>query len=225
MTVSLSILLPVAMGYDANRMLAANGMGPDNFSVLCFEAGDLRVGTHAWAPDPSLYTSPPVPVGGWAVHGLSDARVAQITAAMVVSNIPLAESLGANAFEALCGGEGVGWGALLPELPAPGSGATVTANEFYSTEQPGFPVVRVVQTHARSDPSHTDISALLALFEPMRDPFNPAPWVQPAGTIGMYQTTNLIGGPELVTYEGQTWRCTSGNNVWAPGVFGWQVYP
>lgn len=45
----------------------------------------------------------------------------------------------------------------------------------------------------------------------------PAAWVQPAGAHDAYQ----IG--DLVTYQGQTWVSVAANNVWAPGVYGWNV--
>lgn len=43
----------------------------------------------------------------------------------------------------------------------------------------------------------------------------PAGWLQPVGTVGMYQPG------DRVTYQEFTWICTVANNVWAPGVYGW----
>ncbi len=44
-------------------------------------------------------------------------------------------------------------------------------------------------------------------------------WVQPTGAHDAYQ----MG--DLVTYQGQVWRSTIDANVWAPGVYGWEVVP
>lgn len=43
-------------------------------------------------------------------------------------------------------------------------------------------------------------------------------WVQPVGAQDAYQ----IGAE--VSHNGQNWRSTAANNVWAPGVFGWVVF-
>lgn len=45
----------------------------------------------------------------------------------------------------------------------------------------------------------------------------PAPWVQPTGTHDAYN----MG--DVVLYEEQTWTSTTDNNVWAPGVYGWEL--
>ena len=41
-------------------------------------------------------------------------------------------------------------------------------------------------------------------------------WVQP-------ESTNPYMKGDKVTYQGQTWVSTIDNNVWAPGVYGWEV--
>lgn len=43
------------------------------------------------------------------------------------------------------------------------------------------------------------------------------PWKQPAGAHDAYQ----IG--DQVTHNNQTWTSTAANNVWEPGVYGWEV--
>lgn len=49
----------------------------------------------------------------------------------------------------------------------------------------------------------------------------PEPWKQPEGEHDAYQ----IG--DVVLHNDQVWECVegdgSGNNVWEPGVFGWEV--
>ena len=48
-----------------------------------------------------------------------------------------------------------------------------------------------------------------------RDTAVPPLWVAPAGTVGAW------GVGDVVTYGGKTWRNTSANNAFAPGVWGW----
>lgn len=47
-----------------------------------------------------------------------------------------------------------------------------------------------------------------------RDQSSPPMWVQPAGSVGLWQVN------DIATHNGQTWRNTSANNAFAPGVFG-----
>jgi len=54
-----------------------------------------------------------------------------------------------------------------------------------------------------------------ALFERMREAY--AEWVQPQGAHDAY----MIG--DVVMHGGVKWRSTHDNNVWIPGVFGWEV--
>lgn len=42
-------------------------------------------------------------------------------------------------------------------------------------------------------------------------------WSQPVGAHDAYQTG------DKVTYEGQRWVSTADNNIWVPGVYGWEV--
>jgi len=48
-----------------------------------------------------------------------------------------------------------------------------------------------------------------------------AAWVQPVGSHDAYK----VG--DIVTHNGSTWQCVAadehGNNVWEPGVFGWEA--
>lgn len=47
----------------------------------------------------------------------------------------------------------------------------------------------------------------------------PRPWKQPSGSADPYQIQ------ERVTHNGQIWTCIVENNVWEPGVYGWQPDP
>ncbi len=44
----------------------------------------------------------------------------------------------------------------------------------------------------------------------------PQEWVQPTGAHDAYNTG------DRVTYNGDVWICTENNNVYAPGVYGWE---
>lgn len=218
MTRSLSIVLPAAMGHDANTMLEAVGMGRP-FVVLLYAESRLMVGLHAYEDDPTRYTDPPAPSGGWEAYGLTPHRVGDILGAMVVADHPDDGTPSRDRFVGLAASQGVAWGGAFPALPAAGSGALVTAGEFYRAS-PGQ-VVRVVQTHQRHDPSHTDLKALAALFQVIDDPLMPHPWRQPQGAHDAYPLVSVIGGPVRVTHNGRLWRNAVEANVWAPGVAGW----
>lgn len=45
----------------------------------------------------------------------------------------------------------------------------------------------------------------------------PQPWVQPTGGHDAYQLD------DQVTHNGDTWRSTVADNVWEPGVYGWEI--
>ena len=54
--------------------------------------------------------------------------------------------------------------------------------------------------------------------DPGTDPGNDTPqeWVQPTGAHDAYNTG------DRVMYNGEVWVCTENNNVYAPGVYGWE---
>lgn len=75
---------------------------------------------------------------------------------------------------------------------------------------------KVVQGHTSQADWTPDVTP--SLFTPYRDPAAGAqPWVQPTGAQDAY----AIG--DRVTHNGQTWTSTSSDNVWEPGVFGWEA--
>lgn len=43
-------------------------------------------------------------------------------------------------------------------------------------------------------------------------------WTQPLGATDAYQSG------DIVSHNGQLWKSTIDNNVWEPGVYGWEVY-
>ena len=74
--------------------------------------------------------------------------------------------------------------------------------------------------------TYPDPSIIPALIRAARVPGEVKPWKQPLDQYDAYKLVNqFTGAPDSVTYSGKTWKVTqadgSGNNVWAPGVFGW----
>jgi hypothetical protein len=83
-------------------------------------------------------------------------------------------------------------------------------------------VVRYMAMSARCVQSHTsqadwDPQSTPSLWTLYRPPGVALPWVQPLGASDAYQID------ELVTHQGQEWVCTLPDNVWEPGVTGWDV--
>jgi len=79
---------------------------------------------------------------------------------------------------------------------------------------------KVVQGHNKQADWTPDITA--ALYT-RAVPENVIPvWVQPTGVHDSYQVGDFVQSP-----EGTIWECTagdaSGNNSWAPGVYGWTL--
>lgn len=74
---------------------------------------------------------------------------------------------------------------------------------------------KCVQAHAsQADWMPKDVPAL---FSVVSYPGQIDEWVQPTGAQDAYQ----IG--DQVTWNGSTWESNTANNVWEPGVFGWDI--
>lgn len=76
-------------------------------------------------------------------------------------------------------------------------------------------VWKVVQSHTTQADWPPDL--VPALWGRVNPPNVVLPWVQPQGSNDAYQ----IG--DKVTHNGQTWISTAANNVWEPGVYGWEI--
>ena len=75
---------------------------------------------------------------------------------------------------------------------------------------------KCLQDHtAQSSWTPTDAPSLWSqvLIDPSGEPL---PWTQP-------DSTNPYMKGDRVTHNDQTWESTVDNNVWEPGVYGWQV--
>jgi hypothetical protein len=90
------------------------------------------------------------------------------------------------------------------------SGMAVSVGDLYRFNGDLYRVIQGHTTQADWTPPQVP-----ALFVRVAAPGVIAPWVQPAGAHDAYQ----IG--DRVTHNGFTWISTVANNVWAPGVYGW----
>lgn len=76
---------------------------------------------------------------------------------------------------------------------------------------------RVLQAHtSQADWTPTNAPSLFAEILPGQDGTDIGEWVQPDST-NPYQ----IG--DRVIHNGVVYECTVANNVWEPGVYGWQI--
>lgn len=76
-------------------------------------------------------------------------------------------------------------------------------------------LMKVLQDHV-SQPGWTPEAAPSLFAKVLTDPAggNILPWVQPG-------STNPYRLGDMVTHNGKTWMCSTDNNVWEPGVYGW----
>ena len=78
---------------------------------------------------------------------------------------------------------------------------------------------RCEQTHNTQEDWTPDITP--ALFTKVAKPGEIPVWAQPTGAQDAYQTGDKVHYP---TAEDQIWVSTADNNVWQPGIYGWEIY-
>lgn len=75
---------------------------------------------------------------------------------------------------------------------------------------------KCVQAHTSQEDWSPDVTP--SLWAKVGDPAEEFPeWSQPIGSHDAY----MLG--DKVSYNGQHWVSTADNNVWQPGVYGWEV--
>lgn len=80
----------------------------------------------------------------------------------------------------------------------------------------GEKLFKCIQAHTSQDGWEPDIA--VSLWRGIADPAEEYPeWSQPIGAADAYQ----IG--DKVSHDGKHWVSTVNNNVWQPGVYGWEV--
>ena len=77
---------------------------------------------------------------------------------------------------------------------------------------------RVVQAHTSQN--GWEPSIVPALFTPVALPGEIPVWVQPTGAQDAYQTGDKVWYPDK---QGSIYISTVDNNVWQPGVYGWDL--
>lgn len=76
---------------------------------------------------------------------------------------------------------------------------------------------RVIQEHTSEEQNTPD--KVPALYKKIGfEDDGTAVWTQPLGATDAYQKN------DVVSHKGQKWISTVDNNVWEPGVYGWEVY-
>ena len=100
---------------------------------------------------------------------------------------------------------------MFPHWKA-GIEATAEKRMYYDDK-----LYRVVQTHTTQEGWEPDKTP--ALFTEIAKPGEIPVWKQPTGAQDAYMTGDKVHYP---TREDPVWESTVDNNVWEPGVYGWQ---
>lgn len=194
--------IPVANIAAANAALAAQGHGAQNFSIPIWTGGALptKASLHHIANDPVFR-----------------AHCAALAGA-VVRDYPVL-TIGMDATAIAAGGR---WGGNAPLLQG-----NVTPGLYRAIPADGGALWWVIQPFDRTV-FGAALSTYPALVRQARVPGEIVPWSQPIDAFNAYKLANpFTGQPDMVLHLGQTWRVTqgdgSGNNVWEPGVFGWEL--
>lgn len=191
-----SASIPVASMTAANTSLAALGFGPDNFSVPAYT--DKAVPTHAI-------------LHSWG-HAAFEAAVTAISGVVITAEgtDPIATAKTAATT--------IGGAFAASAKPLTG---TVTPGLYMDSVGTLWWVIQSYNTATYPDPT-----IIPALIRRARIPGEVQAWVQPIDQYDAYKLINpFTGTGDVCTYNGKTWRVTqadgAGNNVYAPGVYGW----
>jgi len=201
---SLCAIIPVASLAASNAALAELGHGERNFTVAGFGAnGATHAGLHAGGNDTVFNDRIKALPGVLINEAAGDPQ---------------------TRFRALMNGASAKWGSDAPALPTAGNAVAGTLYRYADEE-----LWWCIQTFSRSTFSAPP-ATYPALIRRMRRPGEVLPWKQPLDQFDAYKLVNAFTGqPDQATHNGQTWRVVqadgAGNNVWAPGVFGWTVVP
>lgn len=83
--------------------------------------------------------------------------------------------------------------------------------------QYGGVVWKVLQDHTSQEGWEPGVAPSLFAEVLIPDPDVIPEWKQP-------DSTNPYMSGDKVTHNGSTWICTIDNNVWEPGVYGWEIF-
>lgn len=196
---SFTAIIPVAQMAAANaflenadRVAGRGSWGPDNFSVPAYAGA---------APTHAMFHS-------WDIAGFRE-DVEQIAGVVIRDgSTPLANTTAAAT------AAGATWGQDAKPLTG------IVTPGLYVNDDGLWWVIQQYDTAIWPDPL-----LIPALIVRARVPGEIVPWYQ-TGQHDAFKLVNAFTGlPDRCTYQGKTWKVTqadgSGNNVWAPGVYGW----
>lgn len=106
---------------------------------------------------------------------------------------------------------------LYPEWQFPKSYAVDEIFKYGVNADGETQLYKVIQAHTSQEGWTPDVTASLYKKVGFTDT-GTSIWTQPLGTSDAYQTG------DIVSHGSQTWISTVDNNVWEPGVYGWEVH-
>ena len=203
MSSTFSASIPAADMQAANDILnntaqmpGVKSYGPNNFAVPAYAGPSPSVALlHAWG-DPDFEA---------AVAAIPGVTITQGTDPVAMTT-DAAEAAGAT------------WG--NDALPLTG---TVSPGLYRDADNVLWWVIQAYDTAEYPEPI-----LIPALIRLAKIPGEALPWVQPIDQYDAYKLVNpFTGEGDLCTHNGSNWQVTqadgAGNNVWEPGVFGWEV--
>ena len=208
---SFTAIIPVASMAAANTFLENSGdtpdptrgkWGPDNFSVPAYAGA---------APTHAMFHS-------WDIAGFRE-DVAKIVGVVIKDSNPTDPEVPAPTTpEATTKEAAAAVGATWGQDAKPLTG--VVTPGLYVNDDGLWWVIQGYNTATYPDPL-----LIPALIVRARVPGEIVPWYQ-TGQHDAFKLVNAFTGlPDRCTYQGKTWVVTladgSGNNIWAPGAYGW----
>lgn len=200
---SMAASIPVANMLTANDLLnntadtpGKKSFGPNNFSVPAYDGPSPTVALlHTWG-DPAFEE---------AVAALPDVTIQQGTDPASITTL-VAETSGAT------------WGQDAKPLVG-----NVTPGLYRDAENVLWWVLQSYDTAIWPDPL-----LIPALIRLVKVPGTVEPWQQPLDQYDAYKLINpFTGQPDQCLHNGDQWQVVqadgTGNNIWEPGVFGWEV--
>lgn len=196
MASNFSAAIPVASMTAANAALNEAGFGPSNFSVPAFDG-----------PSPGFAM-----LHAWGNPAFEDAVAAISDVVIVIGEDPIAMTTDvATICDATWGQDALPLaGNVTPGLYKDELGILWWVIQPYDTAVYPFPEL------------------IPALVRSAKVPGSVLPWQQPIDQYDAYKLVNpFTGQPDRCTHNGSEWVVTqadgAGNNVWEPGVFGWEI--
>lgn len=200
---SMAASIPVANMLTANDLLnniagtpGKKSFGPNNFSVPAYAGPSPTVALlHTWG-DPAFEA---------AVAALPGVTIQQGTDPASITTL-VAETSGAT------------WGQDAKPLVG-----NVTPGLYRDAENVLWWVIQSYDTAIWPDPL-----LIPALIRLVKVPGTVGPWQQPLDQYDAYKLMNpFTGQPDQCLHNGDQWQVVqadgAGNNIWEPGVFGWEV--